>query len=98
MAKKETIHGWAVEPGKNGDNPALRLTKSGRNFMVVVGEKGIKPEVLREYATTRVLEAEVAAGETGAEQKLANHMQVSRANQAAREAARRVAELAEGDN
>jgi hypothetical protein len=97
MASQPT-HGWSFEKAKDGDNPALRCTKDGRPTVYIVGEVGIAPDVLREYALTRALEVDVANGEDGAADRLDHQVRQSRANQAARESARYAASMAGGDD
>lgn len=95
MAHK-TIRDWTLTDTDGHDGPVLTLTKDGRAPLIITYEPGMDREVLLEYATTRVFEAEIHdAGDNVPSTLQADHddhLETSRDKQLMRETARRRAE------
>lgn len=96
VADNEKINGWTVEDVSDASGPALILSKKGRGPLVVTYNEDMDRDVLMEYATTRILEAEINdAGDKVPDQlqeKYDRHVEDSRDNQLTRETKRRRAE------
>lgn len=93
MADNTKINGWTVEDSGDQSGPALILTKKGRGPLVVTYNVGMDRDVLLEYATTRILEADINdAGDkvpADLKEKYDRHIEDSRDNQLMRETKRR---------
>ncbi|MGI8548108.1 MAG: hypothetical protein ACR2M1_12390 [Gemmatimonadaceae bacterium] len=55
----EKIRDWTLTDMNDAQGPALMLERKGRAPVVITYNEGMDREVLLEYATTRMLEAEV---------------------------------------
>lgn len=56
---KDKIREWVITDVEDEQGPGLVLEKPGRAPLVMAYEPGMERDVLIEYATTRVLEAEI---------------------------------------